>query len=140
MTNEEEERRKRIQRLLDSEAETRAESPVDPKEAVDPNDTTKASLPKRTPTPPPNIALDKDNMPLPRRVNETDMEGTRVAPVAYEPTSRPRNGIPATRRLPSQPPLNPPLQPPSQPAARPIPPVSAFGPLSGGCLIRLLIV
>src|SRR6266498_2571683 len=141
MTDEEEERRKRIQRLLDSEAETRAESPVDPKDQpADPNGTTKAQLPRRTPTPPTNIPLDKDNMPLPRRVNETDMEGTRVAPIAYEPTNRPRNGTPVARRLPSQPPLNPPLQPPSQPAARPIPPVSAFGPLSGGCLIRLLIV
>ncbi len=140
MTNEEEERRKRIQRLLDSEAETHAESPVDPKqEPLDQNDTTKASLPKRTPTPPPNIALDKDNMPLPRRVNETDMEGTRVAPVAYEQTSRPRNGVPATSRLPSQPPLNPPIQPSSQPVARPNPQSSTFGLLSGGCIIRLLI-
>src|SRR6266498_2437568 len=137
MTNEEEERRKRIQRLLDSEAETRAESPVDPKEAVDPNDTTKAGLPKRTPTPPPNIALDKDNMPLPRRVNETDMEGTRVTPVAYEPTSRPRNGTPVTR-YPTQPPLNPPLQPLSQPVAQPT--TSAWRPEYGGCLVRLLIV
>src|SRR6266498_2545408 len=47
MTDEEEERRKRIQRLLDSEAETRAESPVDPKDQpADPNSTTKAQLPK----------------------------------------------------------------------------------------------
>ncbi|MCE9647225.1 MAG: PBP1A family penicillin-binding protein [Chloroflexi bacterium] len=33
-------------------------------------------------------ALDKDNMPLPRRVNEIDIEGTRVTRAAYEPTSR----------------------------------------------------
>jgi penicillin-binding protein 1C len=138
--NEEEERRKRIQRLLDSEAETRAETPVNPKqdEKDSSTATTKAQTPKRTPTPPQHIPLDKDNMPLPRRVNETDLEGTRVAPVAYEPTSRPRNGTPATRRLPSQPPLNPSLQAPSQPVARPV--SSTFGLLSGGCLIRLLIV
>ena len=140
MTNEEEEeRRKRIQRLIDSEAETRAESPVDPKEGtVDPNDTTKAQAPKRTPTPPPHISLDKDNMPLPRRVNEIDMDGTRVTPVAYEPTSRPRNEAPVINRLPPQPPLNPPLQPASQP--RPRPTVSAFQPAYGGCLVRLLVV
>src|SRR5215208_1172132 len=109
MTNEEEERRKRIQRLLDSEAETRAEPPVDPKQQPtdDSADTTKASPPKRTPTPP-HIALDKDNMPLPRRVSETDMEGTRVAPIAYESTSRPRNDAPVVNRLPPSPPLNPP--------------------------------
>jgi 1A family penicillin-binding protein len=33
-------------------------------------------------------ALDKDNMPLPRRVDEIDLEGTRVTRAAYEPTSR----------------------------------------------------
>ena len=42
------------------------------------------------PTPPafPRPALDKDNMPLPRRVDEIDVEGTRVTRAAYEPTSR----------------------------------------------------
>src|SRR6266498_2708877 len=138
MTDEEEERRKRIQRLLDSEAETRAESPVDPKDQpADPNGTTKAQLPRRTPTPPANIPLDKDNMPLPRRVNETDMEGTRVAPIAYEPTNRPRNGTPVARRIQPQLPINPPIQP-SQPVSRPAAPVST-GLVSAGCLIRLVI-
>ena len=139
MTNpEEEERRNRIKRLLDSEAETRAELPVDPKEeSVDPDGTTKASTPKRTPPPPP-ISLDKDNMPLPRRVNETDMEGTRVTPVAYEPTSRPRNGAPVVRRLPPAPPINPPMQPPvSRPVSRP---ASGWRPEYGGCLVRVLVV
>jgi penicillin-binding protein 1C len=135
---EEEERRKRIQRLLDSEAETRAESPVDPKEEpADPNGTTKAQPPRRTPTPPTNIPLDKDNMPLPRRVDETDMEGTRVAPVAYEATNRPRNGTPATRRIEPRLPVNPPIQP-SRPVSRPAAPV-ASGLMSAGCLIRLVI-
>ena len=139
MTNpEEEERRNRIKRLLDSEAETRAELPVDPKEeSVDPDGTTKASTPKRTPPPPP-ISLDKDNMPLPRRVNETDMEGTRVTPVAYEPTSRPRNGAPVVRRLPPAPPINPPMQPlVSRPVSRP---ASGWRPEYGGCLVRVLVV
>ena len=30
-------------------------------------------------------------MPLPRRVDELDMDGYAVSPVAYEPPSRPRN-------------------------------------------------
>jgi penicillin-binding protein 1C len=137
MTNEEEERRNRIKRLLDSEADTRAELPIDPKdEPVDPNATTKANPAQRT-TPPSPIQLDKDNMPLPRRVNETDMEGTRVSTIAYEPTSRPRNGTPITR-LPPNPPLNPPLQPPYQPPppARP----TTWNPSYGGCLVRVLVV
>lgn len=138
MTNEEEERRKRIKRLLDSEAETHAELPIDPNdESVGPDDTTKASIPKqRTPTPP-HISLDKDNMPLPRRVNEIDMDGTRVTPVAYESTSRPRNEAPVNHISP-QPPLNPPIQPTYRPVSRPT--TAPARPAYGGCLIRLLVV
>src|SRR5512138_1208390 len=96
MTNEEEKRREEenkrfLKRLIDSEAETRTDLPAETKaEEPKPNATTKASPPRRTPTPPPHIALDKDNLPLPRRVDELDMEGTRVSPVAYEPPSKPR--------------------------------------------------
>ena len=98
--NEEEDRLKRIQRLLDSEAETRAEPAITPKaETPKPEGTTKSSTPRRTPTPPPHIALDKDNLPLPRRVDEMDMGSTRVSPAAYEPSSRPR----ISQSQPSQP-------------------------------------
>jgi penicillin-binding protein 1C len=140
MTREEEERKRRIKQLLDSEAETRAEPPVEPKpdaEFEDPAGTTRVQAPSRTPTPPPHISIDKDNMPLPRRVNEVDMDGTRVTPVAYEQTSRPRNGTPVSR-LPNTPPLNPPLHPPSQPPSRPV--AFARRPEYGGCLVRALIV
>ncbi len=139
MTNEEEERRNRIKRLIDSESETRAEPPVVPpsNDPADSAGTTRAQTPRRTPTPPPHISLDKDNMPLPRRVDETDMDGTRVTPVAYEPTSRARNGTPATRRLPSQPPLNPPMQPPAQSSARAI---TNPWRIDGACLVRVLII
>src|SRR4030095_12308679 len=96
MTNEEEKRREEenkqfLKRLIDSEAETRTDIPIEPKEEepVDPAATTKASPVHRTP--PLNIPLDKDNMPLPRRVDDLDMEGTRVSPVAYEPPSRVRS-------------------------------------------------
>src|SRR5512138_1307476 len=77
-------------------------------------------------------------MPLPRRVNEIDMDGTRVTPVAYEPTSRPRNGTPVNRSIPPQPPLNPPIQPTYPPVSRPT--TAPARPAYGGCLIRLLVV
>jgi 1A family penicillin-binding protein len=146
MTNEEEERKRQIKRLLDSEAETRPEPPVDPasNEPVDPPGTTRAQAPKINPTYPQyNIPLDKDNMPLPRRVNEVDMEGTRVTPVAYEQKSRPRNGAPAdASRVPPAPPLNPPIQSSSQPPPpyRPGTATSGWRPEYGGCLMRAVIV
>ena len=137
MTNEEEEKRKEeenkrfLKRLIDSESETRTDLPVEPKEEdpADPTATTKASPAHRTP--PLNIPLDKDNMPLPRRVDELDMEGTRVSPVAYEPPSRPRN---APTRLAT------PIQPPFQQSASTQ--INTFDWRSGwgGCLVRGLLV
>ena len=142
MDNEEEKRREEenrrfLKRLIDSEAETRTDLPAETKEdgQVDPNATTKASPPRRTPTPQPRIELDKDNMPLPRRVNEVDMEGTRVSPVAYEPSSHPRN---AQTRL--APPVRPPVQPQIQPgvSGRTIP--SDWRSGWAGCLVRGILV
>ncbi len=122
--NEEEDRVKKIQHLLDSEAETRAEPAITPNkyESPKPEGTTKASTPRRTPTPPPHIALDKDNLPLPRRVDEVDLGSTRVSPAAYEPASRPRISPGLSKRA-SQPPnsqsqprrVPPPSLPRSQP-------------------------
>ena len=144
-TSEEEERKRLIKRLLDSEAETRPETPIDPPadQPVDPAGTTKAQTPKINPTPPAHIPLDKDNMPLPRRVHEVDMDGTRVTPVAYEPTGRSGNGVPANAtRIPPSPPLNPPLpratQPP--PPNRPGTTASRWRPEYSGCLARSIIV
>src|SRR5512143_2723292 len=137
MTSEEEKRREEenkrfLKRLIDSEAETRTDLTAEPKEEEpNPNATTKASPPRHTPTPPPHIALDKDNLPLPRRVDELDLEGTRVSPVAYEPPSRPRNV--------QTPPVSS-TQPPAQStvAGWTLP----FNLRSGwgGCLIRGLLV
>ncbi|HLF75366.1 MAG TPA: transglycosylase domain-containing protein, partial [Anaerolineales bacterium] len=124
---EEENNEQYIRRLLDSEADTRAEAPIEPEKdpSEDSGGTTQASAPRPTPVPP-HISLDKDNMPLPRRVHELDMDATRVSPVAYDPPSRPRN---VTRAAP-----------PSQPIARP--PVAgrtinlAWKRGWGGCLLR----
>jgi len=136
MTNEnEEDRVKRIKHLLDSEAETRPETPIEPtKEEESPYEgTTRASTPHRTPPPPERerapIALDKDNMPLPRRVDQVDMEGTRVTPAAYGSVSRPRNtqSRSASTPRPSQPPPN-----------RPTLSLEWLG-RSGGCFVRALV-
>jgi len=115
MTDNEEDRLKKVQRLLDSESETHAEPAITPNkdEAPKQQGTTKASTPHRTPTPPPHIALDKDNLPLPRRVDEVDMGSTRVSPAAYEPLSRPRI---SQSQIPSQPRRVP---PPSLPKSQP---------------------
>ncbi len=70
--------RDKFRRLLNSEDETRAEPPSEP-----------ASVTGSTP-PASHPVLDKDNMPLPRRVSETDIGGTRVTPAAFEVGSGPR--------------------------------------------------
>jgi penicillin-binding protein 1C len=124
----EEENRKFLKRLIESEAETRTDvPPAEPRDRdeVDPNATTKASPAQRTPPPAP-ITLDKDNMPLPRRVAELDMEGTRVSPVAYESGNRTRN---AQTRL-----ARPVQKPAVNGAGRSIPQDWRGG--LGGCLVR----
>jgi penicillin-binding protein 1C len=139
MTSEEEKRREEenrrfLKRLIDSEEETRADVPIEPKdeEKVDPNATTKASPAQRTP-PPPRIDLDENNMPLPRRVDELDLEGTRVSPVAYDPPSRPRSTSAQTRLAR---PAQPPMQPPVSGGTIPLDWRSGWG----GCLIRGFLV
>jgi penicillin-binding protein 1C len=129
----EEENREFLKRLIDSEAETRADIPIDPEEdePVDPTATTKASPVHRTPTPRPHIELDKDNMPLPRRVDELDLDGTRVSPVAYEPPSPPRR---AQTRV--APPIQPPIQPPVVGGTIPFDWRSGWS----GCLVRGFLI
>lgn len=102
------EEKDRIRKILKSEEETQG--------IADPS-------PNKFPRP----ALDKDNMPLPRRVNEIDLDGTRVTRAAYEPTSR------------QVPPQLPKYLPPTEPNTMPRP---HFLRRRGavGCLLRGLIV
>jgi len=132
MTNEnEEDRAKRIKRLLDSEAETRPEVPFEPDKDDTPKEgTTHAALPSKTPTPPRPIELDKDNMPLPRRVDQVDMGSTRVSPAAYEPASRQRNGTSQPGKASTPRPSQPPPLTPSIPFA------FDWKRGWGGCLVR----
>jgi 1A family penicillin-binding protein len=102
----------RIRRILKSEEETQGVYNPAP-----PPPSTEGTTPRFT-----RPALDKDNMPLPRRVDEIDMEGTRVTRAAYEPTSR---------QLPPQPPKN---NPPTHPKK-----TSLFRRGNMGCLLRGLI-
>ncbi len=85
----------KFRRLINSEDETHAEPPSQP---VPPPQ----SVPHRS-----YPALDKDNMPLPRRVTETDVDGTRVTPAAYNsptsPTSPRRRTGPRPAPSPSKP-------------------------------------
>lgn len=72
--------RDRFRKLLQSEEETRADVPVE-----SPRSNEKAIPQAGYP------ALDSDNMPLPRRVNETDIGGTRVTPAAFEISTSPHS-------------------------------------------------
>ncbi len=99
---------KRFRRLINSEEETQAEPPSQPLPPMEP-------IPSRP-------ALDKDNMPLPRRVDEIDTGGTRVTPAAYE--------VKTNRRYASQVPVPPRSGVPS----------FEFHSINWGCLLRGLIV
>ncbi|MBE0669062.1 MAG: transglycosylase domain-containing protein [Anaerolineales bacterium] len=81
MSNEDNDR---LRRLLKSEEETRADLNPTPQTPPTPDSPkTDGTTPVFT-----RPALDKDNMPLPRRVDEIDLEGTRVTPAAYQPASQ----------------------------------------------------
>ncbi len=92
MSNEDNDR---LRRILKSEEETQG---VYNPESVEPSSqiTDKYYRP----------ALDKDNMPLPRRVDEIDMEGTQVTRAAYMTTQSqqpPQKPVVTTSTPPSQP-------------------------------------
>ena len=111
--------RDRLRRLLASEEETIPELPVqDEKPGGSPSDETIASVlsslgeeegvspeaQTQTPTPDTPIpALDKDNMPLPRRVDEIDVGATRVSPSAYDVLPKATSARPISSTPPSQP-------------------------------------
>ncbi len=100
--------RDKLRRLLASEEETQPDLPLpndrppasEPEDKPDPVRSSTPYLPEDTPKP----ALDKDNMPLPRRVNEIDTNATRVTPAAYKIPSAPVSQSPtAASRTPTGP-------------------------------------
>jgi len=120
MSNEDNDR---LRRMLRAEEETQGvynPEPVEPPSQV----TDKYYRP----------ALDKDNMPLPRRVDEVDMEGTRVTRAAYYQTTQ--NQQPQPKPVVAVP--NPPSQPRSGTSSRfNIKNINWRG--NTGCLLRGLI-
>ncbi|MGE5251833.1 MAG: transglycosylase domain-containing protein [Bacteroidota bacterium] len=154
----------RLRRLLKSEDETLSDLPAEAGAGKTPPPAPTPPLPADsgtgneppqapTPTPPPapsvsgstpplsQPALDRDNMPLPRRVNQIDTEGTRVSRAAYD---RPTGSRQAPTRV-TRPPQIPPQQRPQQPPP-PRPSFSFAQYLNSidwrsgmGCLLRLMI-
>ncbi|MBN1305174.1 MAG: PBP1A family penicillin-binding protein [Anaerolineales bacterium] len=98
--SEPEDTAERFRRLMASEEQTRVDLPV-PGQAE--QEDIETYLPAGETTPPLSLpALDKNNMPLPRRVDEIDMGATRVTPAAY--THPPQAARPPVTRPPVQPP------------------------------------
>ncbi|MFN8384769.1 MAG: PBP1A family penicillin-binding protein [Anaerolineales bacterium] len=133
MSNEDNDR---LRRLLKSEEETRADlNPAPPsKPTTDPAPKTDGTTPVFT-----RPALDKDNMPLPRRVDEIDLEGTRVTQAAYQPAKYQQP--PANPRYTNRQPEYTPPPTPHQPSLADR--FSSFGSfLQGntGCFLRGLII
>jgi len=98
-TQEPEDPLERFNRLINSEAETRIDIPVESPAsspasvpAAKPNGEVTSdapATPATSPRPAYRPALDENNMPLPRRVDEIDLNATRVTPSAFNPPSRP---------------------------------------------------
>ncbi|MGQ9832941.1 MAG: transglycosylase domain-containing protein [Candidatus Villigracilaceae bacterium] len=143
----------KFRRLLASEDETLPEPPEGWDEAheigwtqvaqgVAPR-SEESDMPTRTPTPPGAVQgfppAQAGDMPLPRRVDEVDLNATRVSPAAYSsPRAYQQPGV----TLPSQPsyqPVYPPVAPPVYAAQSPAPPIEIDWRRSLGCLLRSLI-
>ncbi len=112
----------KFQRIIKSDEETLNEPPAG--EVTPPHGTTPVRLPK----------IDADGMPLPRRVDEIDTDGTRVTPSAFERTPG------RTRRQPAAPPSRLAIRPAGTP-----PPPGLTAPRytwlqAGGCLLRGVII
>ncbi|MGA2488667.1 MAG: PBP1A family penicillin-binding protein [Anaerolineales bacterium] len=101
----------KFRRLLDSEADTQGEPPVE--------DATAESIPLVVRHP----AIDENGMPLPRRVEEIDMSATRVTPSTFEYTAGAGVRHPASSRRVSA------------HSRRPV-----NWSRAGGCLLRGLII
>ena len=164
----EEDPRDKLRRLLASEDETMPDLPTpDEKPGGSPSDETIASVmsslekekeeeeppappEESTPTPDtPMPALDKDNMPLPRRVDEIDVDATRVTPAAYNSLPKSTPARLASSTPPSQPvgtrsatTNTPSGSSASRPATQRVPtaPRVSFWKSRGGCLLRVFIV
>lgn len=143
----------KFRRLLASEDETLPEPPegwdevheigwTQPAQGAAPR-SEESEMPTRTPTPPGAAegfpSAQAGDMPLPRRVDEVDLNATRVSPAAYSsPRAYQQPGV----TLPSQPPYQsvyPPVPPPVYAAQPPALPIEIDWRRGLGCLLRGLI-
>jgi 1A family penicillin-binding protein len=116
----------RLRRLLNSEDETMPDLPA--------SEAAQTPPPASGSTPPlSQPALDRDNMPLPRRVNQVDVDGTRVTRAAYD---RPTGSRQAPTRL-TAPPQPPPPRAPAFDLGQYL--YSINWRRGMGCFVRLLI-
>ena len=122
MSNEDNDRRRRI---LKSEEETQGEYMPAPLDS--PSNTTDNFY-----RPP----LDSDNMPLPRRVDEIDLDGTRVTRAAYQSAANQRRDPKPKPQTPPAP--APASQPRTQPLHQPSSPILRYF-ADSGCFLRGLI-
>lgn len=86
--------RERVRRLLNSEEETQGDITPHHADGGQPG-IFEGSLERPR--------LDANNMPLPRRVHEVDMGGTRVTPAAYQTASQPRPNMITQKKSPGSP-------------------------------------
>jgi len=150
---EDDDKLKELRRILRSEEETREDltPPPEDMQKTPPKRTNTGNTTPRFTRP----ALDKDNMPLPRRVDETDVEGTQVTNAAYRQATNQRPPVnhqqpqqsqrPKYQQQPSRP--SQPVNQSQRQSRRPAPRQESFWDkfksiLRGnkGCLIRGLIV
>ena len=113
--------RNKFNRIIKSEAETQNEPAAD--EVTPPHGTPAIRRP----------AIDKNGMPLPRRVDEIDVNATRVTPAAYERTPAPTPRRPGPTRPSVAQPKND-FPPPHRPGG------GIAIPASGGCFLRGVII
>src|ERR671937_2310590 len=74
----------RIRRIIRSEEETIGNGqPLPPLPSTDSDQGTESEFTPIVTHP----SFDEGHIPLPRRVDEIDLDGTRVTPAAYEPTT-----------------------------------------------------
>ncbi len=120
--------RNKFNRILRSEAETQNEPAAG--DATSPRTTPHVRRP----------AIDANGMPLPRRVDEIDVNATRVTPAAYErtPTPRPRPASAVTNE-PRYGLTQSSVAQPGRDFPRHRPPALAFS-TAGGCLLRGVII
>ncbi len=99
------------------------------------------------PTPPHGMpAIDEYGFPLPHRVNEVDVDATKVTAAAYQPQSKPKANpqqaagqSPPGGRRPTSPPTRPPLRRPSQPRQAASRQQNGDFRRQLGCLLRLAL-